>query len=79
MKPWYAHWASGTSTVTAHSVVACTDDDWPGRAGVVGLAVDVDLAGWHASTPLAIPDDERTALLAAIDAIGQRLASWESA
>jgi len=97
VKPWYAHWASGTSTVTAHSVVeivaqlrrghrlvlplqvACTDDDWPGRAGVVGLAVDVDLAGWHASTPLAIPDDERTALLAAIDAIGQRLASWESA
>lgn len=56
--------------------VACSADDWPGRAGVVGLVVDVDHEGWHRSIPLDVPDDEHQALLDAIGAIGQRLAQW---
>ena len=58
--------------------VACTADDWPGAAGVIGLAVDIDLAGWHFSVPLDLADDEREALLAAIGSVRQRLDAWQS-
>lgn len=58
--------------------VACSDEDWPGLAGVVGLAVDIDHVGWHRSIPLDVPEDERQALIGSIRDIQQRLDQWQA-
>jgi len=58
--------------------VACTSQDWPGQDGVIGLAVDIDLQGWHSTVPLDIAQDERDALLAAIASVRQELSDWQS-
>lgn len=58
--------------------VAGSDQDWPGLAGVVGLAVDIDLEGWHYTVPMQVPDDEHEALLGSIREVNQRLADWQA-
>lgn len=58
--------------------VAATERDWPGVAGVIGLAVDIDLQGWHYCVPLDVPEDEREALVSSIGEVQQRLAEWQA-
>lgn len=56
--------------------VACATTHWPGVAGVIGLAVDVDCDGWHMSIPLPVTDAERAALLDSAIAVADRLDQW---
>lgn len=58
--------------------VAAGANDWPGLRGVTGLAVDIDLEGWHYSVPLDVPEDEHEALVNSILQVQQRLADWQA-
>ncbi|MFM8895460.1 MAG: lactate/malate family dehydrogenase [Actinomycetales bacterium] len=58
--------------------VACTEDDWPGEAGVIGLAVDLDPEGWHYSVSLQVPADELQALRDATVSVRQQLIAWQT-